>query len=153
MAVVGNVAQRRLVEADMQRLAVGARVFFLGALESVLLAFQAANCLAHPTLEDTFAMVVLEAMACGLPVVVSGRRYCGIAHLLVSDRDALLLQNPLDVGELASKLSQALFDAQVRATLQAAALKFASEHLWSVKAQELQIIYDEVVASAREVNP
>ncbi len=72
LAVVGASSQL----AEMQKIAsaqgVLKRVFFLGALHDVAVAYRAADLLVHPTLEDTYAMVVLEAMAHGLPVVVSG---------------------------------------------------------------------------------
>jgi len=67
------------VQDELRASGQGSRVYFLGALSSVDVAYQAADCLVHPTLEDTFAMVVLEALAHGLPVVVSSARYCGIA--------------------------------------------------------------------------
>jgi glycosyltransferase involved in cell wall biosynthesis len=120
------------------------RVFFLGAMSNVEPAYQAANCLAHPTLEDTFAMVVLEAMAHGLPVVVSDAGYCGIASLLTDGEDALLLRNPLNVEAMVALLHKALFDLELRITLSSAAVSFANQHLWSQQASRLDMIYQSV---------
>ena len=144
VAVVGNPSQIVFVERDVARLDLIGRVFFLGAMASVQPAYQAADCLAHPTLEDTFAMVVLEAMACGLPVVVSNARYCGISELLADGENALLLNNPLDGYALAGLLRRAGVDAALRATLSQGALKFAAQHLWSQQALRLAAIYRSV---------
>jgi len=49
------------------------RIYFLGriAREKLPKLYSAADCFVFPSLTDTFGMVVLEAQACGLPVVVS----------------------------------------------------------------------------------
>jgi glycosyltransferase involved in cell wall biosynthesis len=108
LAVVGNPAHIAEFRALAGTLKLGARVFFLGALKDVSPAYEAADILVHPTFEDTFAMVVLEAMAHGLPVVVSGPKYCGIAGLLSQGANALLLDDPRDAGELARVLGDLL---------------------------------------------
>ncbi len=62
-------------------------------------------------------MVVLEAMAHGLPVVVSGPKYCGIAGLLAQGANALLLDDPRDAPELARVLGDLLGQTALRETL------------------------------------
>ena len=145
VAVVGNPAQIAYVEPDLVRLGLKERVFFLGAMKSVQPAYQAADCLAHPTLEDTFAMVVLEAMAHGLPVVVSNAQYCGISELLTDADNAMLLDNPRDGDAMARLLEQVMLDANLRIRLSYGALAFASQHLWSEQALRLDAIYQSVM--------
>jgi UDP-glucose:(heptosyl)LPS alpha-1,3-glucosyltransferase len=101
----------------------------------------AADGLAHPTLEDTFAMVVLEAMAHGLPVVVSGARYCGIAGLLVHEQQALLLSDPQDADALAGALSRIVHDVVLVARLSSEAMAFAQQHQWATLAHQQETIY------------
>lgn len=141
VAVVGNPAQTVFVESDIARLCLKDRVFFLGAMASVQPAYQAADCLAHPTLEDTFGMVVLEAMSHGLPVVVSSAQYCGISELLTDGENALLLENPRDGDALARLLEHLRTRAGVHAKLSTAGLAFAAKHLWSEQAMRLNSIY------------
>jgi UDP-glucose:(heptosyl)LPS alpha-1,3-glucosyltransferase len=62
------------------RLGVGEQVRFLGYCPDMRDAYFAADLLAHPTFYDPCSNVVLEALACGLPVVTS--RYNGAAELL-----------------------------------------------------------------------
>ena len=153
VAVVGNPAQIALVESEIERLALKPRVFFLGSMASVQAAYHAADCLAHPSLEDTFAMVVLEAMACGLPVVVSSAQYCGISELLTDGEDALLLDHPLDGNSLARLLDRIRTDATLRSKLSDGALAFAAHHLWSQQALRLEAIYQSVGVVTKPAAP
>lgn len=141
LAVVGNVAQKALVQQELDDSGQSGRIFFLGALPAVDVAYQAADCLAHPTLEDTFAMVVLEAMAHGLPVVVSGATYCGISALLNADVDALLLNDPRNSAELHDALARLLDGGTQAECLRMQGLRFARQHLWSEIALQQEAIY------------
>ena len=144
LVVVGNAAQQPLVQHVLDASGQGARVFFLGALPVVDVAYQAADCLAHPTLEDTFAMVVLEAMAHGLPVVVSSASYCGIAALLTHEVNALLLDNPRDPLELCAALGRVLTDDVLVERLREAGLRFAGQRAWPQIALQQESIYRRV---------
>ena len=104
-------------------------------------AYQSADCLAHPTLEDTFAMVVLEAMSHGLPVLVSSERYCGIAGMLTPKRNALILKDPRDVKSIADQLRLILSDHVLRKNMGDAAVFFAKHHLWTEVASKQEAIY------------
>ena len=147
LAVVGNAAQIPEFQVFADASSSRGRVFFLGALNTVDDAYRAADCLAHPTLEDTFAMVVLEAMAHGLPVVVSSVAYCGISGLLVNESDALVLNNPRDTKELTHALQHLLVDNGLVEKLSGNSLCFARQHLWAVQALRQEMIYQRVVLS------
>jgi UDP-glucose:(heptosyl)LPS alpha-1,3-glucosyltransferase len=148
VAVVGNSAQKVLVQQEIDASGQSGRIFFLGALPAVDVAYQSADCLAHPTLEDTFAMVVLEAMAHGLPVVVSNDAYCGISALLTADVDALLLSDPRDPVALHAALGRVLEDGALAECLRMQGLRFARQHLWSEIALQQEAIYYAVAAKA-----
>lgn len=145
LAVVGNGSQMAEFSLQAKAAGVAQRVFFLGPLRDVGDAYMAADCLAHPTLEDTFAMVVLEAMAHGLPVLVSGPRYCGISLLLTNESNALMLADPLDARALASALRRVLEEPLLRHALAAAALTFADQYQWSFIARQQEAIYFSVL--------
>lgn len=61
-----------------------------------------AECLILPSQKDTWGLVVNEAMASGLPVIVSRR--CGCAQDLVRDRENGYLIDPFDVEDIAAKM-------------------------------------------------
>jgi GT2 family glycosyltransferase len=107
--------------------------------------YAAVDVLAHPTTEDTFAMVVLEAMAQGLPVVVSGPAYCGISGLLTNQANAMILASPTDEHELASVLGRILKDQDLRQKLSAGARHFAAQCSWNGAALQQELIYRQIV--------
>lgn len=145
LLVVGNAKEVGFYQTQAEKLGISDRVRFLGAVNGVEQVYQAADCLAHPTLEDTFAMVVLEAMSYGLPVVVSREKYCGIAGLLTDGLNALILDQPEDATTLAQLLSNIANDAVLRVKLSLEALKFADGYAWEQIAREQEQIYAKAV--------
>ena len=111
--------------------------------------YRAADCLVHPTLEDTYAMVVLEAMANGLPVVVSGPVHCGISRELHDGQEALLLHDPRDSAGLARLLHVVLGDPAMAAQLSQQGLRFAQAHSWEGVAQQYEMYFQQAVALSR----
>ena len=148
LAVVGNPAQIPAFRDQANRLGLASRVFFLGALADVSQAYVAADLLAHPTLEDTFAMVVLDAMAHGLPVVVSDARYCGISALLENGVNALILHESKDAMALSGVLRRVIEDAPLRQRLGQAAAAFSQAHQWPEIARQQEAIYASVCGVA-----
>lgn len=141
LLVVGNAAHIPPYRAQTETVGIADRVHFVGALADVRPAYFAADVLAHPTTEDTFAMVVLEAMACGLPVVVSGPAHCGIAAALRDEVDALILPDPGDADALRERLARVIGDAALRAALAAAGAAFAAKHDWEQVAARQEAMY------------
>jgi UDP-glucose:(heptosyl)LPS alpha-1,3-glucosyltransferase len=85
-----------------KRLGVERRVHFLGYRADVHSCFFASDFLVHPTFYDPCSLVVLESLACGLPVVTS--RYNGAAELLHPPHDGLVIGDPHDHKRLAKCL-------------------------------------------------
>ncbi len=141
LAVVGNASQIPEFRKRAKTAGILGRIFFLGALQDVDAAYAASDCLAHPTQEDTFAMVVLEAMAHGLPVVVSSERYCGISGLLTQEANALILADPHASKALAQALRRLLQEPLLRQRLSEAATAFAARHQWSTIALQQEEVY------------
>jgi glycosyltransferase involved in cell wall biosynthesis len=150
---VGNAEQIGIYQAQTEKLGIAQRVQFLGAMDSVDEVYQAADALVHPTLEDTFAMVVLEAMSYGLPVVVSCEKYCGIAGLLTNGLNALILEEPKNAVALAERLRQLTNSAvdsvdnskDLREKLGSEALKFASSYAWTQIARQQLFLYEKII--------
>lgn len=141
VAVVGNPRQTHDFSHTINQLKLGHRVFFLGRMSDISQAYLAADCLVHPTFEDTFAMVVLEAMSYGLPCVVSGPDFCGISGLLENRLNALLLTDPRDDRALGLLLQELLRDAELRRTLSLQGLSFATRYRWSALAEQQDAVY------------
>ncbi|HUN92910.1 MAG TPA: glycosyltransferase family 4 protein [Burkholderiaceae bacterium] len=124
-----------------EALGAAGRVVFAGTLADPDAAYRAADILVHPTYEDTFGMVVLEAMAHGLPVVVSGADHCGIVADLVDGVDALVLPRPGDPDAIDAAVGRLLVDPALRARLAAAGLALARQRDWDRVAQRQDELY------------
>ena len=78
---------------------------FLGATENVLEVYAASDLLIHPSYYDSFGNVCLEAMACGLPVVVS--KNSGVSEIMKDGDGAVLIDMPCACSQLAEAIIQA----------------------------------------------
>lgn len=81
--------------------------------------YRSSDALLHPTFADHCSLVVLEALASGLPVITT--RQNGAAELLESGRHGFIIEDPLDIGALAAALLR-LRDQEALASMRAAAL-------------------------------
>jgi UDP-glucose:(heptosyl)LPS alpha-1,3-glucosyltransferase len=101
LLVVGNPLTRSF-ERLAQRLRVADRVVFHGFCADSRQAYFASDFLVHPTFYDPCSLVVLEALACGLPVVTS--QYNGAAELLEPAECGRVIDDPHDAERLAECL-------------------------------------------------
>jgi UDP-glucose:(heptosyl)LPS alpha-1,3-glucosyltransferase len=146
VAVVGKQMYRDAMYALALESGVADRVHFLGSLAHVDMAYRAADCLVHPTLQDSYAMVVLEAMAYGLPTIVSKAPYCGIAEDLTDGKDSILIDDPHDANEISRHLRTVLTNESQRKTLITNGLAFANRHTWQAAGDAHRELFAEVLA-------
>ncbi len=84
-----------------------------------------AAAFAYPSLYEGFGLPILEAMACGAPVITAGTTASA-----ETAGDAALLVDPLDVAAIASALAATIEDATLAARLSAAGLARARGFTW-----------------------
>jgi UDP-glucose:(heptosyl)LPS alpha-1,3-glucosyltransferase len=104
-------------------------------------AFGAADVLLHPTIYDSFGLTVAEALALGIPVIVS--RAAGVAELLEHGRSAWLMT---DAGEAGAALAALAADAPLRARLAEAGRAVAAAWTWERTVRETEAVYETVRA-------
>jgi phosphatidyl-myo-inositol dimannoside synthase len=68
--------------------------------------YAAADAVVAPSREDSFNLPAIEAMACGVPVVVS--RHAGVSELVDDGTHALVVDEPEDIDRLATAIERAL---------------------------------------------
>ena len=93
---------------------------FVDESERMAQFYQAADLYVHASRAESFGLTVLEAMACGTPVVASD--VGGIPEIVV-DRECGLLARPGDPRELATRIRELLASEQLRAAFSAAGLE------------------------------
>jgi UDP-glucose:(heptosyl)LPS alpha-1,3-glucosyltransferase len=150
VACVGSPQMIPKFQLMAAELGITERVHFVGALADMSIAYRAADMLAHPTLEDSFAMVVLEAMSYGLPVVVSSAKYCGISQFLQGGIDALLLEDPHDIVSLGAAIKQIFSDANLSQALSTEGLRFAAQHQWHSAVDRYSQLYAEITLQSHQ---
>jgi glycosyltransferase involved in cell wall biosynthesis len=128
--------------AEVARLALRERVIFPGFVADGDLPalYSAARLLAYPSLYEGFGLPMLEAMACGTPVVASTA-----SCLPEVAGDAARLVSPTDVEALSVALDQVLADETLRRDLTAKGYARAGQFTWEQSARQLLSIYRELL--------
>lgn len=101
--------------------------------------YAAADAFAFPSLYEGFGLPPLEAMACGVPVVVANN-----SSLPEVVGDAALLVDAQDEAGLATTLERVLSDGDLRFTLRARGIQQAAIYTWERAAAKLLSVYRQV---------
>jgi UDP-glucose:(heptosyl)LPS alpha-1,3-glucosyltransferase len=109
-------------ERAADRLGIGARVRFLGAMGNIEQVFQAADAFALPSFFEPFGNAAMEAMACGLGVMTTTQS--GVAELLPETMRRFVVRDPGNAAEIAGRMDALLrsgreFEQIARATAEA----------------------------------
>jgi phosphatidylinositol alpha 1,6-mannosyltransferase len=142
LTMVGGGYHRPSVEAALNT--DGGQAHFTGVLLGYELAdaYASADVFVFPGPEETFGQVVLEAMASGLPVIVSARG--GPASLVVEGKTGFIC--PVDDGAAFLQRVQELgTEAAQRARMGVAAREFAAAQPWTAIMAQLEGYYAEAL--------
>lgn len=103
--------------------------------------YRAADVLAFPSTREGFGLVVVEAMAAGLPVVTSD---IPVLAEFLRDGDDCLMTPVGDSGPLAQALVRLVNDDDLRGRLTASASDTVRRHTWDEAARRAEDIYADV---------
>jgi glycosyltransferase involved in cell wall biosynthesis len=124
---------------------VGDRVHFLGNRSDVARFYQAADVLVLPTRVDVWGVTPIEAMASGIPSIVSSA--AGSAAVVRDAGAGIVLAQPFDVRSLRDAIERLARDPALRQTMGRAGLAAAAAHSWESRGQ---LVEDELVALAEQ---
>jgi len=105
------------------------------------LVYNLADALAFPSLYEGFGLPLLEAMACGVPVVTSK-----VSSLPEVAGKAAILVDPYNVEEIADGLAAVLEDEALRQALINKGLDRAKKFRWEEAAAQIIHAYEEVIS-------
>ena len=114
------------------------RLIFAGVTHEAEKYYAASDIFAMPSVYDTFGMAVLEAMAAGLPVIIS--RTVGARDLVDDGVEGFVLLDPPTADELAQKIDF-LSNPTNRLTMGQCARKRALKHSWDQVADRVADLY------------
>ncbi|MFH1563254.1 MAG: glycosyltransferase family 4 protein [Nitrospirota bacterium] len=142
--VVGSGNERNFVELA-KRLEIKERVIFAGHSPKVEKYFACADIFCFPTLDEPFGLVIIEALACGLPTITS--KIAGAAELMQDGKDGLLLDDPTSPEEIATKINLLVNNKELREKMSKEAQNTASKYSWQEIAKRTLEVYKEIVKS------
>ena len=113
------------------------------ATEELPLLYNGADLFVYPSLYEGFGLPPIEAMRCGVPVIVSN-----VSSLPEISGEAALLFNPEDTLELARTMYRALTDPDLRQSLIAKGLAHSQNYTWERIAREMLAVYQKTAHCA-----
>jgi UDP-glucose:(heptosyl)LPS alpha-1,3-glucosyltransferase len=138
LMAVGSGDQPRF-RALVRQLGLESKVVLAPHTREIVPYFQAADVFLFPTLYEPFGLVILEAMACGLPSVVSAT--AGAAELITNGQNGLLIREPTDDVETGAHIQLLVNNAGLRRSMAVAARQTAERQSWDhVAEQYYQVI-------------
>ena len=146
--IVAGQDDAALFDADLQRLNLKDRAVFCRARSDVLFYYAAADAYVGPSIEDAFGLPVIEAMACGLPVIASVR--AGASQAIEHGSNGLLLQDPTSSEELAQLIRNLFSNQALRLQLGKSAEITARGYSWESNAAQLMDFLADVAARKKK---
>jgi UDP-glucose:(heptosyl)LPS alpha-1,3-glucosyltransferase len=133
-------------------LGLGDAVVFAGAVarEKLPEFYLAGDLYAMLSRFDTFGMVVLEAMAAGLPVLISGS--VGARDIVREGENGFVVESPADPEAIAERVG-AMLHGDTRERMGREALKTAGENSWDRTVARVLTVYEEIWTDQRLMNP
>lgn len=131
------------ISAEIDSLNLGDRVRFLGFVDDADLPalYSGADIFTQPSLYEGFGFPILEAMACGVPVVSAET-----SSLPEVVGDAGILLSPHDPAAWTDTLHKLLLNGSQRAAMVAAGSVQARKFTWRQAARQLKGVYDRLLA-------
>lgn len=139
LVLVGKAQWRESeVVTLIEKLGLSDRVLFTGYVsdEDLVTLYNNASLFAYPSLYEGFGLPVLEAMACGAPVLTSTA-----ASIPEVAGDAAIMVDPYDTHAIASGLIEILGDPATQSRLRKSGLQQARRFTWRATAEATLAIY------------
>jgi len=105
--------------------------------------YNAADGLIAPSLYEGFGLTILEAMACGTPVISAH-----VSSLPEVAGDAAILTDPLDVEAIVAAICRLQTDLDYQATLSQKGLERVKQFSWEESARRTAQVYEKLVKQA-----
>ncbi|MFD0958848.1 N-acetyl-alpha-D-glucosaminyl L-malate synthase BshA [Paenibacillus chungangensis] len=148
LLLVGEGPELSKMQCKIKNMGLENSVVFLGKQEDVAQVISLADVLLLPSEKESFGLVALEAMACGVPTI--GSRAGGIPELVVHGETGFL-SDIGDVADMAQHVIALLKDEEMHQRFKAACMERARHEFCNdVITMQYEDIYYRVLGIARE---
>ena len=141
--IIAGRGDIKYYQREAESLGVDNLIRFAGQRGDIHKFYASADIFVLPTLYEPFGMVVTEAMASGLPVVVS--RQAGASELITDGEDGVLIDNPSDHEEIARRLIPLIRDNGLRQRMGNKARQKVEKISWDKMAEETMMLYKSII--------
>jgi UDP-glucose:(heptosyl)LPS alpha-1,3-glucosyltransferase len=145
--IVGK-GKARSYQAQARRLGCAETIIFTGPVEQIENIYAVADVYVHPTWYDPCSLVVLEALASGLPVITT--RFNGAGEIITHGQEGFLVDTPGDVERLAELMNRLLDDDLVH-TMGHQARVLAEQYSWERNIAEMMKVLELAAVEKRMI--
>jgi len=140
LVIFGEGEEKKNLEALIRELGIGNSARLLGFKDNPYSYLKRSTLFVLSSLFEGFGVVLLEAMACGLPVIAT-RSYEGIEDIIENEKNGLLVP-VADVGALVGAMERLLQDEALRNALaQEAALRLTRYRVDAIAAEYKKVLF------------
>jgi UDP-glucose:(heptosyl)LPS alpha-1,3-glucosyltransferase len=132
------------------RLGLKDHVHFLGFYPDIRDTYWSSDFFVQPTYYDPCSLVVLEALACGLPVITTEQN--GAGELMTDGEEGFVLTAPGAEAELVAALDK-MTDDKARRAMSAAARKLGRQQTFDVHVERLLAVFEEAARGKKARSP
>ncbi len=147
LLLIGDGEERMSCQEASHSLGLAQQITFVGEVENVVEYLNVTDCYVFPSRLEGMPNVILEAMACGLPIITT--EIPGIVEI-INDGESGMLIPPKNISALANSLTTILSNPELGLQFGKAARKRAEQH-YSFKV--LGKRYFEIYQKLLEQNP
>lgn len=148
--IIGEGPDRSKLEHLTSQLNLAANIKFLGFLKEdadVMARIKSSKIFVLPSTREGFGMAIVEANACGVPVITVNAESNAGTDLIVEGQNGYILE--LSEQAIADKLCDYLTDTKIQNFMHEQALKVAAQYNWSKLSTDLENAYMEVLGNQR----
>jgi UDP-glucose:(heptosyl)LPS alpha-1,3-glucosyltransferase len=145
IGVIGGLPYRALAKL-VEHLGIENNVVFAGRVKSIDEFYANSDVFVLPTYYDACSLVVIEAMAAGLPSITT--KFNGACGIITDGKDGYIISHPPDSSELAEKM-RLLMDSKKRQEMSKEATLTGQKYSAKRNHQEMMKVLDDVVKSKK----
>lgn len=138
--VVGKGEKTARYKKLIRKFNIEKKVVFTGMVNDVRKYYALADAAVLPSRSEAFGMSILEAMSCGLPVIVTEN--CGVADLIEHEKNGLIINKNSDLGSCLAVLNS----KENRLKIGKSARKTAESHTWERVGKSHETFYKKVLS-------